>query len=219
MTEHTALGNKLTDPSQSGFSKYREWVVGHCGWGFFLFWEFYHFFIAPMPGALGLFMRQLFLPLLLAGVGSKVAVGRNVTFRHPHKISLGNHVVIDENCVLDAKGEANAGIHLEAQVVLGRNTVLSCKGPPPGGTITIGERTNIAMNCVIHSEEKVEIGKNVLIAAYGYVVGGGNHTFKNIKVPIIDQPSTNKGGIVIEEDVWLGARVTVLERELATAQP
>lgn len=208
--EHTALGNKLTDSSVSGFKKYRQLMVGNSGIGALLFWEFYHLFISPFPGALGLFLRQLFLPLLLGHVGKKVAVGRNVVFRHPRKVVLGDQVVIDENCVLDAKGKSNVqGIQLGNQVVLGRNVVLSCKGPAPGGYIRIGDRTNIAMNSVIHSEEKVEIGRNVLVAAYGYIVGGGNHTFEQLDVPIIDQPSTNKGGIIIEEDVWLGARVTV----------
>jgi len=201
----------MTDDSKSGFSKYRELVVGNKGIGSFLFWEFYHLLISPLPGALGLFARQLLLPLLLGNVGSKVAVGRNVTFRHPHKISLGDHVILDENSVLDAKGDGNQGIQIGDQVVIGRNSILSCKGPSPGGSITIGDRTNIAMNCVIHSEEKVEIGKNVLIAAYGYVVGGGNHSFEGLDVPIMDQPSTNKGGVEIQDDVWLGARVTVTD--------
>ncbi len=206
---HTALGNKLTDKSVSGFKKYRQLVVGDAGWCLFIFSELYHLLLAPLPGAFGLLLRQLFLPLLLQRTDGKVAVARNVVFRHPQKIILGDQVMIDESCVLDAKGEGNFGIQLGNQVVLGRNTVLSCKGPKPGGYIRIGDRTNIAMNSVIHSEEKVEIGRNVLIAAYGYVVGGGNHNFERADVPIIDQISINKGGIVIEEDVWLGARVTV----------
>jgi len=209
--DHTALGNKLTDENSSSFGKYRKLVVGDRSFGFFLFWEFYHLFISPVPGALGLLARQLFLPLLLAEIGAKVAVGRNVTFRHPHNIFLRNSILIDENCVLDAKGEGNEGIRIGDQVVIGRNTVLSCKGPKPGGYIAIGENSNIAMNCVIHSEEKVEIGRNVLISAYCYLVGGGNHNFSDPDIPIIQQTSTNKGGIVISEDVWLGARVTVTD--------
>ncbi len=211
MEKHTALGNKLTDNSCSGFKKYRELVVGNASFGFFLFWEFYHFFLAPLPGGLGLVLRQLFLPLLLGQVGKKMGVARNVLFRHPQKIILGDSVLIDENCVLDAKGEGESGIQLGNQVVIGRNTILSCKGASPGGTIHIGDRTNIAMNCVIHSEEKVEIGRNVLIAAYTYIIGGGNHSFEERDMPILDQFSMNKGGVVIEEDAWLGARVTVTD--------
>jgi len=209
--KHTALGNTLTDGSKGSFGTYCDLVIGKRHIGTLFLWEFYHFFLSPLPGALGLFLRQLFLPLLLGQVGAKVVVGRNVTFRHPHKIFIGDRVIIDENSVLDAKGEGNVGIRLEDKVILGRNVVLSCKGPVPGGSITIGQRSNIAMNCVIHSEQKVEIGQNVLVAAYGYIVGGGNHSFDQSDIPIIDRPSTNKGGVVIEEDVWLGARVTVTD--------
>lgn len=205
------LSSQLTDPKQSAWSAYRDFAVGRPGCIPFLVYELYHFFLAPLPGAIGLVLRRWFLPFLLGEVGTGVVVGRNVTFRHPHKIFLGNRVVIDDNAVLDAKGEGNDGIRLGDQVAVGRNSILSCKGKSPGGSITVGLNTNIAMNCVIHAEEEVEIGKNVLFAAYVYIVGGGNHEFNRTDRPIIEQPSINKGGVVIEEDVWLGAGVTVLD--------
>ena len=46
----------------------------------------------------------------------------------PHKIRIGDNVVIDDNCLLDAKGDANSGHHASADgVFIGRNTILSCK--------------------------------------------------------------------------------------------
>lgn len=209
--KQTALGQKILNSERSAAGCYRDFAVGKPGLLPFLKYEFYHFFLAPLPGALGLALRRLFLPLLLGEAGSGVVVGCNVTFRHPHKIFLGNRVVIDDGAVLDAKGEENDGIRLGDQVVVGRNTILSCKGDPPGGSITVGLNTNIAMNCLIHAEEEVEIGENVLFAAYVYIVGGGNHEFERTDIPIIEQPSINKGGVVIEKDVWLGAGVTVLD--------
>lgn len=209
--KQTALSQKIINPDRSASSCYRDFAVGKPGLLPLLKYEFYHFFLAPLPGAVGLALRRLFLPLLLGKAGAGVVVGRNVTFRHPHKIFLGDRVVIDDGAVLDAKGEENGGIRLGDQVVVGRNSILSCKGNPPGGSIAVGSNTNIAMNCVIHAEEKVEIGKNVLFAAYVYIVGGGNHEFERTDLPIIEQPSINKGGVVIEEDVWLGAGVTILD--------
>ena len=47
--------------------------------------------------------------------------------RHPHKIRIGDNVVIDDNCLIDAKGESNAGIRIGSGVFIGRNTILSCK--------------------------------------------------------------------------------------------
>ena len=56
--------------------------------------------------------------------------------RHPHKIHIGSNVVIDDNCLLDAKGETNRGIRIGDGVFIGRNTILSCKN----GDIELGRR-------------------------------------------------------------------------------
>ena len=55
------------------------------------------------------------------------------------------------------------------------------------------------------------IGDNCLFAAHGYLVAGGNHDMSRTDIPIIQQPSVSRGGITIEPNVWLGARVTVLD--------
>jgi len=64
---------------------------------------------------------------------------------------------------------------------------------------------------LIHSETSLTIGNYALIAAYCYIVAGGSHHFDNTEVPIILQPSISKGGVVIQDDVWLGAGVKVLD--------
>ena len=56
--------------------------------------------------------------------------------RHPHKIRIGDNVVIDDNCLLDAKGRRNRGITIGSGVFIGRNTILSCKN----GDIEIARR-------------------------------------------------------------------------------
>ena len=80
--------------------------------------------------------------------------GQHVVLRHPHKIRIGDNVVIDDNCLLDAKGESNDGITIGSGVFIGRNTIVSCKN----GDITIGERANIGFNCEVFSASRVTIG-------------------------------------------------------------
>ena len=63
-----------------------------------------------VPGALGLFLRSKMYPWILGGVGRNVVFGINFTVRHPHKIHIGDNVVIDDLCCLDAKGTDNRGI-------------------------------------------------------------------------------------------------------------
>ena len=112
--------------------------------------------------------------------------------------------MIDDYAVVDAKGTNNKGIFLGDNVIVGRNTVLSCKN----GDISIGDNTNIAMNCFIQSAKQVNIGKNVLFAAYSYVIGGGDHRTARTDIPIIAQGQVVKG-IMIEDNCWIGAGVKV----------
>ncbi len=63
-----------------------------------------------VPGALGLALRRTCYPWLLGRCGRNVVFGQNVVLRHPHKIRIGDNVVIDDNCLLDAKGDTNEGI-------------------------------------------------------------------------------------------------------------
>ncbi|MGD1911614.1 MAG: acyltransferase [Rivularia sp. (in: cyanobacteria)] len=53
------------------------------------------------------------------------------------------------------------------------------------------------------------IGNWVRIATH-VVINPGNHLYDDIDTPIDLQPSTNKG-VIIEDDVWIGAGVIILQ--------
>ena len=205
--KQTEFGHLLTADRRSSFAKYRELVVGDGSLWELIRYECLMTFATPFPGAMGYWLRKVAYPWMLGRVGRGTAFGRNMMIRNPAKIFIGNRVVVDDNVVLDAKGIGTGRIEIGDEVVISRNNILSCKG----GTIKVGNHTNIAQNCLIHSEKKVEIGDEVIIAAYTYIVGGGNHDYSRLDVPIIEQPNLDKGGIVIEDNVWIGARVTILD--------
>ncbi len=200
----TALQSALTDKKTSALKKYQQVVVGRSGLMKLLLMELITLFITPLPGALGLLLRSKIYPLMFASVGRKVVFGRSMTIRHPHKIHIGDNTVIDDYAVLDAKGEDNRGIRIGSNVMVGRSTVLSCKN----GDISIGDNTNIAMNCFVQSAGDVHIGDFVLFGAYCYVIGGGDHKIDRIDIPIISQGQVVRG-IRIEENCWLGGGVLV----------
>ncbi len=140
-------------------------------------------------------------------MGKGVAFGRNLTLRHPHKISIGNQSYIDDNAVLDAKGEDNMGIKIGNNAIVGRNTILSCKE----GSIVLEDYANISSNCSLLSETQITIGQYSFLAGHCYLVAGGNHSFDRTDTPIMFQSSKDRGGIDVGEDCWLGASVTVLD--------
>ena len=198
---------ELIDRSKPLSSKYRNLFIGKKGFWPLLKYELINLFVSPAPGALGLWLRRFFYPRLLKSVGAGVVFGRNLTLRHPHKISIGAGSVIDDNAVLDAKGEANEGIRIGANAYVGRNTTLSCKE----GSIFLDDYANISANCSLLSETEIRLGKYSFLAGECYLVAGGNHNITDTSTPIMFQPSLAKGGIKIGEDVWLGAGVIVLD--------
>jgi len=199
------IQKKLFREQGSALSKYQELVVGRRGVWSLLKYEMITTFLGGVPGALGLVLRRLFYPFLLGAVGKNVVFGTHVILRHPHKIFIGDNVVIDDNCLLDAKGDTNRGISIGSNVFIGRNSILHCKN----GDIVIRDDVNIGYNCDLASSNHIEIGEKVLIAAYSYIVGGG-HEFTGTDQPIMDQPRIARP-VKIGANTWIGAGVTVLD--------
>ncbi len=202
-----SVQKELVEKKGSFFSKYSTLFPGTKGFFSFLRYECVILLFSGMPGAPGFFLRKVFYPSLFDKVGKGVVFGRNITVRHPKKITIGSNTFIDDNVVLDAKGEENRGIAIGENVYIGRNTILSCKE----GSIFLEDYCNISANCMLLSETEIRLGKYCFLAGQCYLVAGGNHTFDDTSIPIMFQPSYSKGGITIGEDVWLGAGVIVLD--------
>ncbi len=79
------------------------------------------------------------------------------------------------------------------------------------GNIYIGRGTKINSGCVLYSGNGIQIGENVLIAS-NTTLAPVNHKYIE-KLTIISQQGfkKSKGGIIIEEDVWIGAGVVLLD--------
>ncbi|MFC2156969.1 acyltransferase [Acidobacteriota bacterium] len=197
----------LLKGDKSKFGKYKELFVGEKGFFFLLKYELIQLFFSGIPGGLGYTLRGLFYPSIFKHVGRGVVFGRNMTIRHPHKITIGDQTHFDDNVVLDAKGDVDEGIVLGNHVIIGRNTILSCKG----GSISLGDFCNIASNCSLLSESIISIGSHTFLAGHCFLVAGGNHSYERTDVPIMFQPSFSRGGIRISEDVWIGASVTITD--------
>jgi acetyltransferase-like isoleucine patch superfamily enzyme len=172
-------------------AKYSALIVGRPGLGALLKYELVVLIAQPVPGALGLALRKTMYRWLLG--------------RHPHKIHIADNVVIDDGCLLDAKGTENRGIRIGSGVFIGRNTILSCKN----GDITLDDGANVGFNCEIFSAGDVQVGKDTLMAAYSYLVGG-DHDFSDRSIAVNEQPRKSRG-IRVGAGVWIGAGATVLD--------
>jgi acetyltransferase-like isoleucine patch superfamily enzyme len=197
--------DQLSDTRKSAREKYAELVVGQTGWGALVWHEMVTLFSQHVPGALGFALRKTLYPSLLGACGRNVIFGQNVVMRHPHKIRIGDNVVVDDNCLIDAKGDTNAGIAIGSGVFIGRNSILSCKN----GDIDIADGANIGFNCEIFSASRVRIGRDTLLAAYCYVIGG-DHEFSDASRGVLEQGRTS-AGVRIGDGAWLGAGAKILD--------
>jgi acetyltransferase-like isoleucine patch superfamily enzyme len=197
--------DQLFAEDTSSRQKYADLVVGRSDLGSLIAYEAVVLIAQSLPGALGLVLRKLMYPWLLGSCGPGVVFGQNVVLRHPHKIHVGRNVVVDDNCLLDAKGASNRGIRIGDGVFIGRNTILSCKN----GDIELADGANLGFNCEVFSASRVTIGKSVLVAAYVYIVGG-DHDFTDTSKPVLEQPRTS-AGVTIGDGAWLGAGAKILD--------
>ena len=205
MTEIPRAQDQLFAARQSAREKFAALVVGRPGWGALLKYEFVQQASQNVAGAVGFALRKVMYPWLLGACGRNVIFGQNVVLRHPHKIRIGDNVVIDDNCLLDAKGDTNTGITIGSGVFIGRNSILSCKN----GDIAVADGANIGFNCELFSASRVSVGRDTLLAAYCYLIGG-DHDFSNPEAAVIAQ-ARRSAGVDVGAGAWLGAGAKILD--------
>ena len=79
------------------------------------------------------------------------------------------------------------------------------------GDIEIGEHCYINPHCVLYSGNGIKLGNYVLIAPNTSIVPA-NHAINRRDVYIRNQGfAQSRGGVVIEDDVWIGANCVLLD--------
>lgn len=165
--------------------------------------------LTPVPGALGLVLRKLLWPRMFNTCGKGCTFAANIVIRHPGRISLGKSVVISEGCILDGRhGSAPSSIVLGDNVILSNGVMLSCKN----GTIVIGDDTGLNAQTIVQSTNDcpVVIGRDCVIGQRCLIIGGGSYNMDQLDIPIRMQGIKKDGGVILEDNIWLGGNVSVL---------
>ncbi len=101
------------------------------------------------------------------------------------------------------------------RIVIGAHTQIydfvSIRAVGGGGDLVMGEHCYINPQCVIYTGNGITMGNYVLLAP-GVMLMPTNHAFGRRDIPIRHQGfQESKGGITIEDDVWIGANSVILD--------
>jgi acetyltransferase-like isoleucine patch superfamily enzyme/acyl carrier protein len=205
LDEREFIRQRLHGGQQGVIRRYASLVLAHPTALGLIRYELVNLF-SGFPGALGLVLRKVLFRSLLGSVGRGVIFGRNITLRHADNLHVGDRVVLDDYCLLDARGAGERGIRLGEGVLVHRNASIQAKV----GHISIGRNSSVGAFSQIVSQGSIDIGENVSIAG-GVGIAGGRYQVEIDE----DGPDAKKrftaGPIRIGANVRLGRGAIVLD--------
>jgi acetyltransferase-like isoleucine patch superfamily enzyme len=166
-----------------------------------------YFLFGWIPTIVGVGVRGLFYRLILRMEGL-AAIESRVRLRFADHIRLGHGVYLDEGTYLHASPN---GIEIGPRSIVMHGAVLhvyNFRDMPQSG-IKIGSDSLIGEYSVIRGQGGVQIGNRVYTSPFTQIIAV-NHVFDDPNRPFVDQGITAEG-IVIEDDVWLGAGAVITD--------
>jgi len=125
------------------------------------------------------------------------------------KLELGPKCFIDDYVTIYAHPEAQGKVSLGRGVHIYRWSVVELGDGT--GSLTIGPGTYIQSGCILNPFiGNITIGADCMIAARCSFMPY-RHEFSDTSVLMRDQPVISKGDIILEDDVWLGVNVSIMD--------
>ena len=204
----TSAEFKVKELGKGGaWQAYRSLMYGDMPLWKVLWAECLFFFLSHLGGPLGLMLRMKLYPSLFRHCGRKVVFGRGVLIRHPHKIDIGDGVVLDEGATVDAKGVSNHGITLGEKVYVGRQSTLYCKN----GDMRVGARSSVSAHAILFSSNDLELGEDCVVASFAYILSGGEYDVNDPTPFALQKGTCTKGPTRLGRSVWVGTGAKVLD--------
>ena len=160
-----------------------------------------------IPTIIGVGLRGVFYRLILKMDGV-AAIESRVRIRFADQVKLGHGVYIDEDVYLHA---CPNGIEIGAGSIVMHGAILhvyNFRDMKQSG-IKIGRDSLIGEYSVIRGQGGVSIGDRVYTSPFTQIIAV-NHVFDDPNRPFVEQGITAEG-IVIEDDVWLGAGAIITD--------
>ena len=136
-------------------------------------------------------------------------IGPHVTIDGAANLKLGSHATLDPYVSINAI--AGQPVTLGRSTRIGAYSRVLCTAhlSKVGQHFTMGDQSGCGEFCFFGVAGGITIGRNVIMGQY-VSMHAQDHVFANMTKPIQHQATTEKG-IVIGDDCWIGAKVTILD--------
>jgi acetyltransferase-like isoleucine patch superfamily enzyme len=173
----------------------------------YLFEQLIYFLFGWIPTILGIAVRGIVYRVILR-IDGWAALEKNVRLRFGNYIRLGHGVYLDEGVYLHA---CPNGIEIGPETIVMHGAILHVYNfrQMPHSGIKIGRNSLIGEYTVIRGQGGVTIGDRVYTSPFTQIIAV-NHVFSDPEKPFTEQGITAEG-IVIEDDVWLGASAVITD--------
>jgi acetyltransferase-like isoleucine patch superfamily enzyme len=160
-----------------------------------------------IPTLIGIALRGVLYRLIMP-IEGWVAIERGVRFRFANNVRLKHGAYIDEGTYMHA---CPNGIEIGEGTFVMHGAVLHVYNfrQIPHSGIAIGRDSLIGEYTVVRGQGGVQIGDRVYTSPFTQILAV-NHVFSDSTMPFTEQGITAEG-IVIEDDVWLGAGAIVVD--------
>lgn len=156
------------------------------------------------------FARGLWRRPWLGGARGMLFIGKQVTIRNPRLVTVGRSFVAED--FTEIQGLCSQGVRIGNNVTMARYSMIRPSGYY-GGEIgvgfEIGDGSNIGAYSYMGAAGGITIGRNVMMGPRVSILAE-QHNFERTDAPMKSQGTTRKG-IVIGDDVWLGASCCILD--------
>lgn len=142
--------------------------------------------------------------------GRRFGLGPGVRIHYPCCLIVGDDVTVCEHSYLHCLSAR--GVRIGSHTSIDRNLWLHCGGTPGDydhGYFEIGEHSFIGCNAVMGAGGGIRIGNHVLIGQ-SVNIHAESHRFAD-PARLIREQGVSYRGIVVEDDVWIGSRATIVD--------
>lgn len=194
----------MQDSSRTALQKYQDTVIGNRRFISLLRYEIITLLFGELPGVAGLGLRRLTYPSLFGAVGKNPVFGNHISLRGARRIYMGDDVMLDDHAFLSVRCQAEQALHIGNNVIVGRYCQLKVRG----GKMHLGSDISIGPYSYLGTTTTLTVGDHCLVGTNSFI-GGIQHSFSDPDTPIQEQELSDRGGVHLGKDVWIGAHVVI----------